>query len=175
MTSSRKELCREESLVMRVPRGEAATPAPPSLSVCVTVVRVSRWFLPGSPLTSPLSALSMLFSPQHERPQCCAAVRGAFLQCHQVRGDSPHGGAEARAPRSQDSYTSYSEYCGLLSSVLLLWVVENWQVLRDRGFSLWKTGKEMQKQGLAHWECPSPMANWPWPLLFPRQSGEGEQ
>lgn len=101
---------------------------------------VPSWSL----LTSPLSALSFLLSPQHERPQRCATVGGAFLQCHQVRGDSPHGGAEARAPRSQDSYTSHSEYCGLFP-IPLLWVVESWQALRDTGFSLWKTGKEMQK------------------------------
>lgn len=115
-----------------------------SLSFCVcysglNILLVSSW----SSVCLHLSALSFLLSPQHEWPQCCATVSGAFLQCHQICSYSPHGGPEARTQRSKDSYTSYSEYRGLSSSLLLLWVVESWQALWGRGFSLWKTGKEV--------------------------------
>lgn len=89
-----------------------------------------------------LSALSFLLSSQHEWPQRRATVGGAFLQCHQVCSYSPHGGAEARTQRSKDSYTSYSEYCGLSSAVLLLWVVESWQALWGRGFPFRKQARK---------------------------------
>lgn len=103
--------------------------------VFILVVRPSCWF----------SALSFLLSPQHERSQRGATVGGAFLQRHQVRGNSTHRGAEARTQRSKDSYTSYSEYCGV--SFLFACFAGGRELVSFVGqrFLLWETGEEMQK------------------------------
>lgn len=113
--------------------------------VFVLVVRPSCWFLPRTLPASPISALPFLLSPQHERAQRGATVGGAFLQCHQVRGYSTHRGAEARTQRSKDSYTSYSEYCGVF--FLFACFVGGRELVSFVGqrFLLWETDEEMQK------------------------------
>lgn len=86
--------------------------------------------------------MSPVLCPQHERAQRGAPVRGAFLQCHQVRGDSADRGAAAGAARGQDTHPSHRECPGLPLP---------WESELPWG-TAWGAAKGVQEQCSAHRE-----------------------